>query len=218
MVVSKPHRRHGGLVQYDSGKATASGFKRTGTLNTPPTVLLNAVAIVRAKQIRGQGKLVEHPFKLDSMPGFTREAAGPEFLFEAEHEHAGRAATCGKCSTEPAVDREARRQEIVVHHGNIALGNQVIKDAAMRDQLSKELYEMLCFEMEADGSMNSFPCFAVRDVCATTRTRTGISGGRRMRRAQRQRTRRNVLSVISPEDVAKARTTGETMRAASGWM
>jgi nucleoside phosphorylase len=33
VVVSKPHKVHGGVVQYDSGKATPSGFERTGSLN-----------------------------------------------------------------------------------------------------------------------------------------------------------------------------------------
>lgn len=49
VVVSKPHKTHGGVVQYDSGKATPSAFERTGAPNTPPTVLLSAVANVRAK-------------------------------------------------------------------------------------------------------------------------------------------------------------------------
>jgi nucleoside phosphorylase len=48
VVISKPHKVHGGVVQYDSGKATPSGFERTGLLNTLPIVLLNAVANLRA--------------------------------------------------------------------------------------------------------------------------------------------------------------------------
>lgn len=42
-------------MQYDSGKATLSGFERTRLLNTPPIVLLNAVANLQAKHIRGGG-------------------------------------------------------------------------------------------------------------------------------------------------------------------
>jgi hypothetical protein len=136
-------------VQYDLGKATTSGFERTGALNTPPTVLLNAVANVRAKQMRGKGRLLEYLSKLDSLPDFTREAAGWDTLFEAEYEHAGKGSTCANCSTEHAVDREPRRQEVVVHHGTIASGNQVIKDAAVRDKLSAELGGVLsitCWE------------------------------------------------------------------------
>lgn len=75
VVVSKPHKTHGRVVQYDSCKATASGFDRTGALNTPPTVLLNAVANVQAKRMRGKGRLREYLSKLDSLPDFSREAA-----------------------------------------------------------------------------------------------------------------------------------------------
>jgi hypothetical protein len=44
VVVSRPHKVHGGVVQHDIGKATPSGFERTGILNTPPTILLNAIS------------------------------------------------------------------------------------------------------------------------------------------------------------------------------
>jgi hypothetical protein len=38
-------------VQYDSGKATPSGFERTRSLNIPPTVLLNTVANLHAAAV-----------------------------------------------------------------------------------------------------------------------------------------------------------------------
>jgi nucleoside phosphorylase len=56
-------------------------------------------------------------------------------------------------------------QEIVLHYGTIASGNQVIKDGLTRDRLSSELGGVLCFEMEAAGLMNSFPCLAIRGIC-----------------------------------------------------
>jgi hypothetical protein len=55
--VSKPHKTRGGVVQYD--KIMSSGFECTGSLNAPPTVLLNAVANVRAKHMRGKRRLEE---------------------------------------------------------------------------------------------------------------------------------------------------------------
>ncbi len=36
IVVSQPGKGHSGVVQYDFGKSTPSGFKRTGFLNAPP--------------------------------------------------------------------------------------------------------------------------------------------------------------------------------------
>jgi hypothetical protein len=36
VVVSLPENDHSGVVQYDIGKATPNGFKRTAYLNAPP--------------------------------------------------------------------------------------------------------------------------------------------------------------------------------------
>ncbi|KAH7374318.1 nucleoside phosphorylase domain-containing protein [Pyrenochaeta sp. MPI-SDFR-AT-0127] len=40
VVVSRPHKIFGGVVQYDAGKTTPSGFERTGSLNAPPRFCL----------------------------------------------------------------------------------------------------------------------------------------------------------------------------------
>jgi nucleoside phosphorylase len=89
VVVSQPDRTFGGVVQYDSGKETLSGFERTGSLNSPPGILLAAVASVRANEFRGKSKLTEHIAKLDKVPKFRRDKAGPDVLFEATYNHEG---------------------------------------------------------------------------------------------------------------------------------
>jgi nucleoside phosphorylase len=164
VVVSKPHKVYGGVVQYDSGKATPSGFERTGSLDTPPTILLNAVANLRANHFRGKCRLAEYLCKLERLPDFTREAAGPDTLFAAMYNHKG-PATCRQCDTSYLADREPRRQELVVHYGTIASGNQVMRSATERDRVSAELGGVLCFEMEAAGLMNNFPCLVIRGIC-----------------------------------------------------
>jgi nucleoside phosphorylase len=215
VVVSKPHKTHGGVVQYDSGKATASGFERTGALNTPPKTLLNAVASVRARQMRGRSRLPGYLLRLDSLPNFSREAAGSDTLFKAEYEHAGKGATCAKCSTEHAVDREPRRQQVVVHHGTIASGNQVIRNAAVRDKLSAELGRVLCFEIEAAGLMNSFPCLFVRGICDYADSHKN-KRWQAYAAATAAAYTKELLLVISPAEVAKSRTAEEMIRDASG--
>ena len=61
--------------------------------------------------------------------------------------------------------RETRESEGPdIHYGTIASGNSVIKDAQLRDELRAK-YDVLCFEMEAAGLMNNFPCMVVRGVC-----------------------------------------------------
>jgi nucleoside phosphorylase len=165
VVVSRPHKLHGGVVQYDCGKATPSGFERTGFLNTPPTILLNAVTKLRASHFRGRSSLSEYISKLNGLPMFSREDAGPDILFEADYSHMG-GATCEQCSKMKIVERQSLgRPEVVVHYGTIASGNQVIRNAAERDRVSSELGGVLCFEMEAAGLMNSFPCLVIRGIC-----------------------------------------------------
>jgi nucleoside phosphorylase len=150
VVVSKPHKVHGGAVPYDSGKATPRGFERTGSLNTPPTVLLNAIANLQAKHMRGKRRLSEYLSKLDKLPEFGREDAGPDSLFDATYDHEG-GATCRQCNRDYLIAQERRRQEVVVHYGTVASGNQVMRNAAERDRVSAELGGVLCFEMEAAG-------------------------------------------------------------------
>ena len=214
VVVSKPHKAHGGVVQYDSGKATPSGFERTGSLNTPPTVLLNAVANLRAKHMRGRGRLAEYLSKLDSLPDFTREAAGPDTLYDASYDHEG-GATCRQCDTSYLTDREPRRQELVVHYGTIASGNQVMRSAAERDKVSAELGGVLCFEMEAAGLMNSFPCLVIRGICDYADSHEN-KRWQPYAAATAAACAKEVLSVIPPAEVAKTHTVDEAIREASG--
>ncbi|KAF2189136.1 hypothetical protein K469DRAFT_502111, partial [Zopfia rhizophila CBS 207.26] len=56
-------------------------------------------------------------------------------------------------------------EEVTIHYGTIASGNQVMKDGVTRDRLNAELGGVLCFEMEAAGLVNDFPCLVVRGIC-----------------------------------------------------
>jgi nucleoside phosphorylase len=165
VAVSQPGQTFGGVVQYDIGKATTSGFERTGSLNSPPQLLLSAVTKVQANEFRSKGRLSEHVSKLEHIPKFQRSKAGSDVLFEATYNHVG-GQTCDLCS----IDRQEARQwrdseEVVVHYGTIASGNRVMRSATERDQVSADLGGVLCFEMEAAGLMNRFPCLVIRGIC-----------------------------------------------------
>jgi nucleoside phosphorylase len=207
VVISRPHKLHGGVVQYDCGKATPSGFERTGSLNTPPTILLNAIANLRANHVRGRYRLPEYLCKLHSLPIFARENAGSDILFEANYNHQG-GATCGQCNKERVVIRQPRTQEILIHYGIIASGNQVMRDAAERDRVSAELGSVLCFEMEAAGLMNNFPCLVIRGIC-------DYADSHKNKRWQPYAAgtaaacAKEVLSNIPTAEVAKSRTADE---------
>jgi nucleoside phosphorylase len=165
VVISQPNMQYGGVVQYDFGKTGASEFTRTGSLNTPPTILLNALAKLRSNHFRLKSNLSVYLSMVSHLSSFAYGNAGPDVLFDPTYNHI-EGPTCDWCSKDRLVERILRgNQEVVVHYGTIASGNQVIKDGITRDRLSSELGGVLCFEMEAAGLMNSFPCLVIRGIC-----------------------------------------------------
>jgi nucleoside phosphorylase len=214
VVISTPHKLHGGVVQYDIGKATPSGFERTGFLNTPPTLLLNAVAKLRANHLRGRNRLLEYVSKLNRLPMFTCDA-GPDILFEADYNHAGGAA-CEKCSKERVVERQSRGgHEIMVHYGTIASGNEVMRNGAARDRVSSELGGVLCFEMEAAGLMSNFPCLVIRGICDYADSHKNKRWQARAA-ATAAAYAKEVLSMIPAAEVTKSCTADEIIREKHG--
>ncbi|KAI9774704.1 MAG: hypothetical protein M1839_001665 [Geoglossum umbratile] len=165
VVISQPYLQHGGVVQYDFGKTIAGGHQtRTGWRNAPPSMLLRAISELRALHYRGRSNLATHISAFDRLEDFSRKTTGPDVLFEASYNHTG-GATCEQCSKEREVKRTPQKRQVVIHYGTIASGNQVIKDGITRDRISTELGGVMCFEMEAAGLMNDFPCLVVRGIC-----------------------------------------------------
>ncbi|KAJ3334171.1 hypothetical protein HDU93_008096, partial [Gonapodya sp. JEL0774] len=166
VVVSQPFETYGGVVQYDFGEHTSEGFRRKGYLNSPPRLLLNAVSQIQANHLAGDIRLAEHLEKLRRLPVFNRETAGPDILFHPTYNHERGHHTCGSCNPIMQVTSRPDRMGVdpVVHYGLIASGNQDMKDGVQRDKASKELGGVLCFEMEAAGLMNHFPCLIIRGI------------------------------------------------------
>ena len=166
VVICQPQSQHGGVVQYDMGKTGIGGrFSRTGSLNTPPALLLATLAQFKADQMRGKSKHSEYLSKLIRLPDFQYPGEGTDVLYSAVYDHRD-GPTCDQCDRNQGDVREPRRNsDVVFHYGTIASGNQVVKDGNTRDQLSSDLGGVLCFEMEAAGLMNSFPCLVIRGIC-----------------------------------------------------
>lgn len=88
-------------------------------------------------------------------------------LYQADHEHHDEAETCDSCGTNAVVSRRNRKasQKPAIHYGIIASGSMVVKSGIERDKIDKR-YEnsILCFDMEAAGLMNNFPCLVIRGI------------------------------------------------------
>lgn len=171
VIVSNPDGANGGVVQYDFVKARGS-FERKGSLNSPPYVLRSALAALQSRHMFEDSKISgivamstqKHP---KAVTRFSRPAADTDRLFRASYAHSA-GNNCQNCMDSEQI-RRPLRETPEIHYGTIASGNTLIKDAEYRDNivswLKGENVDPLCFEMEAAGLMNSFPCLVIRGVC-----------------------------------------------------
>lgn len=171
VVVSKPTDQCPGVIQYDYGKSLANGvFQRTGMLNNPPQLLLRAVSNMQADHMLAPNRVVAHLAKASKAypllrPSFTYPISMQDVLFEPSCHHDERNSSCESCDASRQVVRPPRQSTVPqIFYGPIASANQVMKDADIRDKLAEEL-GILCFEMEAAGLMNHFPCLVIRGIC-----------------------------------------------------
>jgi nucleoside phosphorylase len=171
VVVSIPDGTSGGVVQYDLVKAKGL-FERKGSLNSPPIALLNALSALQAKHDYQDSKIMSimsgalrrYP---KAAPKYSGPAGGSDRLYQACCSHTG-GKDCGNCDQTGQIER-TQREDSQIHYGTIACGNTLVKDAAHRDEVVSCLWKQnvnpLCFEMEAAGLMNAFPCLVIRGIC-----------------------------------------------------
>ncbi|PKX91205.1 uncharacterized protein P174DRAFT_395152 [Aspergillus novofumigatus IBT 16806] len=171
VVVSKPTRTYGGVVQYDYGKTVAGGlFEQSGMLNRPPEILLTATSKLQAELHHHENPVSNLLLKRSRADGgigfgFSYPGQGRDLLFEPSYAHVGSDDACQNCDTRHLVPRTARgSDEPKIHYGLIASANQVMKDGPTRDMLTRNL-GILCFEMEAAGLMNHLPSIVIRGIC-----------------------------------------------------
>jgi len=168
IVVSKPTGGHGGVVQYDFGKALTGRFERTGLLSKPPQIILTALTKLQSNHLAEESRIPEFLSEMETKLGrraFNFARPRQDRLYEADYYHVEQARTCELCDHSKLVLRAAREYtNPVIHYGLIASGNSVVKNSEIRDWLSREL-GTYCVEMEAAGLMDNFPCLVIRGIC-----------------------------------------------------
>lgn len=173
VVVSEPTGIHSGAVQYDHGKARVGEFDRKGSLDSPPTALLNAAREVSVQRQRmDYDPIWKNAQRIDTNRRYLRRFKFPgvtnDHLYRPEYEHRQVGVSCedGGCDPKQRIERPIDDDDqpfIIVHRGTIASGELVIKDAKKRDDLARE-HGVLCFEMEAAGALADFPCIVIRGI------------------------------------------------------
>jgi nucleoside phosphorylase len=177
VVVSAPHDGKGGVFQYDFGKTIQDQeFKQTGVLDQPPTVLRTAVSGLKTKyELKGHQFDKDIKMKLAANPRLQKKYRRPDISSDSlycsavKHPLEDERACNEACKSDPSQliirkERESYEDNPAIHYGIIASSNQLMKDAFLRDRLA-EKHGILCFEMEAAGLMNHFPCLVVRGIC-----------------------------------------------------
>jgi nucleoside phosphorylase len=176
VVVSARSNGKGGVFQYDYGKAIQEhALVTTGSLNQPPQLLLTALSGLEAEyELEGHQLSAHIDRALEQWPRLRQKYSRPppdsDRLYRPDVVHPDSSKECGDvCSNDPAclVDRKERGEQEddpAIHYGLVASANQLMKDALARDKLAASM-DVLCFEMEAAGLMNHFPCLVIRGIC-----------------------------------------------------
>ncbi|KAF1990925.1 hypothetical protein K402DRAFT_438562 [Aulographum hederae CBS 113979] len=82
---------------------------------------------------------------------------------------------------------------------------------ATRDQISSDFGDVLCFEMEAAGLMNSFPCLVIRGICDYADSHKNKKW-QPYAAATAAAYAKELLLVIPAADIAKTQTMDEATR------
>ncbi|CAD0032314.1 unnamed protein product, partial [Aureobasidium pullulans] len=169
VVVSIPEGTHGGVVQYDLGKLELDGLHRKGHLDKPPKALLSAITSLREKHVWMEPEFPQHLTAILSnhrmAKRFEFQGAQHDILFESNSFHPRNLNDCDHCvSTFPVVQRADREDDTPrVFYGTILSGDMVMKNGQERDRIAAA-ENAICFEMEAAGLMNDFPCLVIRGI------------------------------------------------------
>ncbi|KAK6507678.1 hypothetical protein TWF481_006101 [Arthrobotrys musiformis] len=160
VVVSHPSQNYSGAIQYDLGKNLAESFEMIGCLQRPPQFIMTAISNLRSdpdaptwplepylKAIMNKSKAYKHP-------GSKKDPLSTTGCRHGRNDY-----ICLRC---PTLFEDEKQPNI--HYGLIASGNQVMKNAEMRDELGDK-HNVLCFEMEAAGLMNVGDCLVIRGIC-----------------------------------------------------
>ncbi|KFA81275.1 hypothetical protein S40288_04869 [Stachybotrys chartarum IBT 40288] len=223
VIVSSPRGNYGGVIQYDKGSWQGQGrLNCRGHTNGIPGDLLAAVNNFRAK---GWSKtnipetLKQMRFKLDEKRQHQYDDPGPnrDRLFEDDYEHQGTGFDDCKecCDADRTISRSDRGDkatrllyEPAVHFGNIASSNQLQISAVERNRVQKE-HDVICFEMEAAGVLEEYPCIVVRGICDYADSHKN-KGWQNYAAATAAACAKELLSMIPAADAASKRESGES--------
>jgi nucleoside phosphorylase len=167
VVVSSLIGRTGGVIHYEFGKTIQNQrLERAGALAVPPMMLLTALNAIGARHERRGHRIAETVQRMVEQnlrlrKNYGRPEAGMDRLYESTFDHPDREKETARLV--PRWERAVDEDDPVIHYGLIASADRLMKDAQIRDTLARK-EDVLCFEMEAAGFMDHFPCVVIRGI------------------------------------------------------
>ncbi|KAJ5655363.1 hypothetical protein N7507_007313 [Penicillium longicatenatum] len=115
---------------------------------------------------------------------------------------------CPGCNQLRLIPRQPRATtDPIIHYGTIGSADQVMRHGITRDAMRKK-HQILCFEMEAAGLMNDFPCLVIRGICDYSDTHKHKLW-QRYAAATAAAYAKELLGVIPPTEVTKMKAAAE---------
>ncbi|KAL4966558.1 ankyrin repeat-containing domain protein [Aspergillus stella-maris] len=168
VVVCCPDGNDGGIVHHDKGKFTDDGFQSMSHVSKPPGWLLAKVQKLQSDHNLGRGLMIDYIVDFqqrtrqkETLAIYQFPGRGRDKFFKSDCPHIG-GENCSLCR-QSGLHHRLDREKPTVHHGLIASGSQIMRSAQRRDELRAER-NILCFETEAVGLMDNFPCLVIRGI------------------------------------------------------
>lgn len=183
VVVSTPTGYFPGAVQWAMVGKESGSFRRLGSLNNPPNLLLTTLTKLMADPETGDNMLehleeIREKWPNAPIPNYSRPKSLKDVVFKSQYLHVEMTRAydeegdeedeqdeCKFCDKNMVVKREPWGER--VHYGLIASGNEIIRDATLREQINKDFGgQIYCIDNNTGAQlMNSLPSIVIRGIC-----------------------------------------------------
>ncbi|KAL2811777.1 nucleoside phosphorylase domain-containing protein [Aspergillus granulosus] len=156
----------GGVILFNGSD---DNIVETGTLETPPRELKNALSTLQARHIRRETEIpryIEEMLERNPTMRLSFSAPDPEgdLLFHSSCEHVNKdSRSCLECDPSRVIPRPRHRGRPAIYYGPIGWTRSVIDSGIARDAIARQT-SVCSIEKEAMGLINFFPCLVIRGI------------------------------------------------------
>jgi nucleoside phosphorylase len=163
VLVCVPGKTSSGIIHYDLGKDTESGFMLHGRQAETPTIVRAAIGNI---QLTKKKPFMTGNTFATQLAVFQNDAEDVKFRCRSQEEDILSASSNEEGAPQILIEREPRdeSERTQVWYGNIGSGSSMMRNARRRDEL-RDTYDLIGLEMEAAGIMNTLPTGVIRGVC-----------------------------------------------------